>query len=77
MPPFKSVKDEVFEDWPEIGEILVDQKYPTRKLRVTEIRKQDSLGRNVVGVISSSDYQNKRSYACDVKTLLAVWERPN
>jgi len=71
MPAFKSEKDKPFEDWPNIGEILIDRR-GDRRLTVSEIHRTSALGRNIVGKLQNGD-----AYSCDVQTLLAMWERPN
>lgn len=71
MPPFKTEKDKPFEDWPNVGEVLIDQKNG-RRLTVTEVSPNSRLGRNVIGTL-----QDGRPYACDVPILLSTWERPN
>ena len=71
MPPFKSEKDKPFEDWPNIGEVLVDRR-GSRRLTVTEIHPMSTRGRNILGTL-----EDGKSYSCDVATLLIQWERAN
>jgi hypothetical protein len=63
----RPAKDEVFSDWPRVGEVLHDSI--GRDLVVDRVQPNDKLGRNVVGTI------NGQSYACDAIVLLALWKR--
>ena len=61
-----------FSDWPSISEELVDLR-GKRTLLVTEVKPDDQLGRNVVGMMS--DAAGMHLYSCSVETLLAIWKR--
>jgi hypothetical protein len=69
VAPFKSEEGKIFEDWPAIGEILIDKR-GDRRLTVTEIRPKDHCGRNVVGTLDDG-----RTYSCNGPKLVHFWER--
>lgn len=55
--------------WPEVGETYFDVKDSSRTLLVTEVRRKDGLGRNVIGKVAGRDY------ACDMIIFTAVWRK--
>lgn len=65
---FKQEKDQPFADWPTIGETLIDRR-GARRFVVKEINPHCKLGLNVVGLVDN------QPYACDVATLIVMWER--
>lgn len=71
MSPFRSEKDRKFEDWPVVGEVLVDRR-GERRLTVSDVQPRSRAGRNVVGTL-----QDGAPYSCDVPTLLVMWARGN
>lgn len=69
MTPFRSEKDEVFSDWPSVGEVLADLR-GSRTLTVLEVNPGDPRGRHVVGVVDDD-----HRYACDTVVLMVQWGR--
>lgn len=55
--------------WPEVGETYFDVKSAGRTLVVTEVRRKDGLGRNIIGKVDGADY------ACDMLIFTAVWRK--
>lgn len=63
--------NQAFDDWPHVGERIIDEV--GRELQITEVNPDDPHGRNIVGILSTT----QRLYACDTTVLLVVWRRPD
>ena len=68
MKRFVTEKEKPFNDWPTVGESLVDDS--GRVLVVSEVRPGDRRGRNVIGEITGGG-----GYSCDILVLIAIWRR--
>lgn len=53
--------------WPEVGSVWVDIKNANRRLTITDVRRKDPLGRQIVGRIGDQDY------ATDLVVFQLVW----
>lgn len=79
MPSFKTEEGKPFTDYPAIGESLIDRRHGDRVLVVESVEPLDRKGRVIRGMMSpcvdSRSAHAPEPYACDLPTLLVMWER--